>query len=74
VREVAFGCLVLTFSLLRDRRAVGLSLLFGAIIPMGNAIVVLRNSPTPLAYFPLHVGGAVVCLVLAVILLVPFRR
>jgi hypothetical protein len=46
----------LTFALLRDRRAMGLTVLFGAVIPIGDAIVVIRNSPTPLLYLPLHVA------------------
>jgi hypothetical protein len=74
LRDLAFGCLALTFALLRDRRAMGLSLLFGAIIPIGDGIVVLRSSPTPWEFLPLHWGGAVVCLVLAFILLRPPRK
>ena len=69
LRDFAYGCLILTFTLLRYRRAMGLSLLFGAIIPVGDAIVVLRHSPSPPEYLPLHLIGAVVCLVLAAILL-----
>jgi hypothetical protein len=74
LRDLAFGSLALTFALLRDRRAMGLSLLFGALIPVGDAVVVLRNSPAPLLYLPLHLGGAIACLALAAILLYPFRR
>jgi hypothetical protein len=74
LRDLAFGCLALTFALLRDRRAMGLTLLFGALIPVGDAIVVLRNSPTPITYLPLHLGGAIGCLVLAGIFLYPSRR
>jgi hypothetical protein len=74
VRDLAFGCLALTFALLRDRRAMGMTLLFGALIPIGDAIVVLRNSPSPLTYLPLHLGGAIGCLVLAGIFLYPKRR
>ncbi len=74
LRDLAFGCLALTFALLRDRRAMGLALLFGAIIPIGDAIVVLRNSSAPLTYLPLHLGGAIGCVVLAGILLYPMRR
>jgi hypothetical protein len=70
-RDVAFGGLTLAFALLRDRRAVGLCLLFGAIIPIGDGIVVLRDSPTPLEFLPLHWGGAAGCLLLAVLLLRP---
>ena len=73
LRDLAYGCLTLTFTLLRDRRAMGLCLLFGSIIPAGDAIVVLRHSPSPPAYLPLHLSGAVACLVLAAILLRPGR-
>jgi hypothetical protein len=73
LRDLAVGGLGLTFAFLRDRRAMGLTLLFGAIIPIGDAIVVFRNSLTPLSYLPLHIGGAVVCVVLALIILLPLR-
>jgi hypothetical protein len=73
LRDLAYGCLALSFTLLRDRRALGLCFLFGAIIPAGDAIVVLRHSPSPLEYLPLHLGGALVCLVFAAILLRPRR-
>jgi hypothetical protein len=73
LRDLAYGCLALTFTLLRDRRAIGLCLLFGAIIPVGDAIVVLRHSPSPPEYLLLHLSGAVVCLVLGTILLRPGR-
>jgi len=66
--------LTLAFALLRDRRAVGLCLLFGAIIPVGDGIVVMRDSPTPLNFLPLHWGGAFGRLVLAVVLLRPRKR
>ena len=69
LRDIAVGGLTLAFALLRDRRAVGLSLLFGAIIPIGDGLVVLHDSPAPLQFLPLHWGGAGVCLILAVILL-----
>jgi hypothetical protein len=74
LRDLAFGSLALTFALLRDRRAMGLSLLFGAIIPIGDGVVVLRNSPMPWEFLPLHWGGAVVCLILAIVLLRSSRR
>jgi Domain of unknown function (DUF4267) len=73
LRDLAYGCLTLTFTLLRDRRAIGLCLLFGAIIPVGDAIVVLRHSPSPPEYLPFHLSGALMCLVLAAVLLRPGR-
>jgi hypothetical protein len=74
LRDLAFGCLALTFALLRDRRAMGLCLLFGAIIPIGDGIVVILNNPSPWKNLQLHLGGAAVSLVLAVILLRPAGR
>ncbi len=73
LRDLAYGCVTLIFALLRDRRAVGTCLLCGAIIPLGDAIVVLLHSPTPLEYLPLHLGGVAACLVLAYILLRPSK-
>lgn len=74
LRDLAFGCLTLIFALLRDRRAVGLCLLCGTIIPAGDAVVVLRNSPQPWAFLPLHLGGALGCLALAGLLIYPCMR
>jgi hypothetical protein len=71
LRDIAFGALGLSFALLRDRRAMGLCLLFGTIIPLGDAIVVFRNSTTPWVYLSLHLGGVVTCLILAVVFLLP---
>jgi hypothetical protein len=68
-RDVSFGALALAFTLLRNRRAVGLSVLFGAIIPAGDGIVVLTSSPTPWQHLPLHWGGAVACVVFGLFLL-----
>ena len=56
LRDLAYGCATLIFALLRDRRAVGICLLCGAIIPLGDAIVVVRHSLTPLQYQPPALG------------------
>lgn len=74
LRDLAFGAVGLSFALLRDRRAMGLCLLFGAIIPLGDAAVVFRNGATPWMYLPLHLGGAVTCLILAGVFLFPRNR
>jgi hypothetical protein len=73
LRDLAYGCVTLIFTVLRDRRAVGICLLCGAIIPLGDAVVVIRHSPTPLEYLPLHLGGIAICLALAFILLRPTK-
>ena len=71
VRDISVGVLTLAFAVLRDRRAVGLCVLLGAIIPIGDGIIVLRNSATPLHFLPLHWGGAVACVAFAWLLLRP---
>ena len=71
VRDVAVGAITLIFVLLCDRRAVGISILGGAIIPIGDGIVVLRHSSTPLEFLPLHWGGAIACLAFGLFLLRP---
>ena len=71
VRDLCVGILALAFALLRDRRALGITVLLTAIIPIGDGIVVLLKSPTPLQFLPLHWGGAVGCLIFAFILLRP---
>jgi Domain of unknown function (DUF4267) len=69
VRDLSVGILALAFALLRDRRAMGLIVLLGSIIPIGDGIVVLLHSPTPLEFLPLHWGGAVGCLIFAFLLM-----
>lgn len=69
VRDLSVGILALAFALLRDRRAMGLTVFLTGIIPVGDGIIVLLKSPTPLQFLPLHWGGAVGCLIFGFILL-----
>jgi hypothetical protein len=73
VRDISVGALALVFALLRDRRAVGLCALLGAIIPLGDGMIVLRNGPAPAPFLPLHWGSALGCLVFAFLVLRPRR-
>ena len=63
------GSVALVFALLRDRRAAGLGVLLGALIPLGDALIVWTKSPTPLQFLPFHGGGVLGCLVFAFLLL-----
>jgi len=74
VRDLSIGVLALVFTLLRDRRAMGLTVLLGAVIPIGDGIVVLLHSPTPFTFLPLHWGGAIGCLAFAFLLLRNLRN
>ena len=56
IRDLFAGFLTLVCALLRDRRAVGLCVLLGAIIPAGDGLVALSHSPTPMRFVPIHWG------------------
>jgi hypothetical protein len=73
VRDLSVGALALVFALLRDRRAVGLCALLGAIIPLGDGMIVLRDGPAPAPFLPLHWGSALGCLIFAFLVLRPRR-
>lgn len=69
VRDLAVGAAVLSFALLRDRRALGVSLACTSAIAVGDGIIALRNSPDPKRVLPVHWGAAVGCIGLACVLL-----
>ena len=69
VRDLAAGGLTLAFAGRRDRRAVGLTVLLGAAIPIGDGLVTLRHGPAPRRFVLLHWGSAVAAVALAVVLL-----
>ncbi len=69
VRDLCVGALAVAFALLRDRRAMGVTVLLGSIIPLGDGIVVLLHSSSPWRFLPLHWGGAVGCLIFGFLLL-----
>ena len=69
VRDLAAGGLVVAFALIRDRRAVGVTVLVGTVIPFGDGCVALRHAPSPLPFVAMHWGSAVVCLAFAAVLL-----
>jgi hypothetical protein len=71
IRDLFAGSLILVFALLRDRRALGFIILGGAIVPVGDGLVVLLHSPRPLEFLPLHWGPAAALFVLAFFLLRP---
>lgn len=69
VRDLCLGGLLLTFSLLRDRRALGVSAALGSAIAVGDGVIALRHGPDPIRVLPVHWGGAVGAIGLAVLLL-----
>ena len=69
VRDLAVGAAVLSFALLRDRRALGISLACTSAIAVGDGVIALRNGPDPKRVLPVHWGAAVGCIGLACLLL-----
>ena len=69
VRDVAAGALVVAFAALRRRVAVGVTVLVGAVIPIGDGLTVLRYGPRPAAFMAMHWGSAVACIAIAVAVL-----
>ena len=69
IRDLFVGGVVLAFSLLRDRRALGVALALGSGIAVGDGIIALRHGPDPKRVLPIHWGSAAVCVGLACTLL-----
>ncbi len=69
VRDIASGLIAFVLIVAASRQALGLFMLAAAIIPIGDALIVLRyNGPRILAY-AMHGGTAAVMLVIAALLL-----
>ena len=71
IRDLFVGGVVLAFSLMRDRRALGVNLALGSGIAVGDGIIALRHGPNPKRVLPIHWGSAVLCFGLAYSLLRP---
>ncbi len=69
IRDLFVGGVVVAFSLLRDRRALGVTLALGSGIAVGDGVIALRHGPDPKRVLPIHWGSAVVCVGLACTLL-----
>ena len=69
VRDIGAGLVAFVLIVAASRQALGLFMLAAAIIPIGDALIVLRyNGPRILAY-AMHGGTALVMLVIAALLL-----
>jgi hypothetical protein len=69
VRNLFVGGVLLVFTLLRDRRALGVCALFGTVISIGDGLNVLRHSSTPLQFVLVHWVTGAASLVMAYFLL-----
>lgn len=69
IRDIFSGILLCTFVLMNQRKALGLTLLAGAIIPVNDLLIVLGKSYTGLAQAMSHLSAILLCVVFGIILL-----
>ena len=69
IREVFSGLLLCAFVLLKERRALGVTLLAGTIIPVTDMFVVLSKSYNGIQQAMPHIIAIIICFVLGIILL-----
>src|SRR3569833_645461 len=68
VRDVGYGVLGLALLAFASAHAVGWCMLAAALVPLGDALIVLRNGGTKATAFGIHFATAVVVLVSAALL------
>ncbi|HEX4361258.1 MAG TPA: DUF4267 domain-containing protein [Pseudonocardia sp.] len=74
IRDVTSGLVVLALLATRQPRMVGIGLLAEAVIPVGDAAIVLASGGSPATAFGVHGATAAVMVAGAATLLLPDRR
>src|SRR5688572_27050308 len=69
IRDIFSGLLMCIFVLLKEKRALAITLLAGAIIPIADMLIVLTKSYNSIQQAIPHVIAIVICFVLGIILL-----
>ena len=69
IRDVFSGILLCAFVLMNQRKAVGMTLLAGTIIPITDLLIVLSKSYTGFAQAISHIIAIIFCAVFGIILL-----
>jgi hypothetical protein len=74
IRDVTSGLVVLALLATRQPRMVGIGLLAEAVIPVGDAVIVLTSGGSPATAFGVHGATAALMVAGAATLLLPDRR
>ena len=74
IRDVTSGLVVLALLATRQPRLVGIGLLAEAVIPVGDAVIVLTNGGSPATALGVHGATAAMMVAGAATLLLPDRR
>jgi hypothetical protein len=69
IRDLFSGVLICALALMRERRAVGVTLLAGTITPLADMLIVLKKSYNGIQQAVPHISAIIVCAVFGVILL-----
>jgi len=69
IRDIFTGLLLCAFVLLKERRALGLTLLAGTIIPVTDMLIVLSKSYNGVLQAIPHISAIIICAVFGIILL-----
>jgi hypothetical protein len=70
IRDIFSGLLLCAFVLMDQRKAVGVTLLAGTIIPVTDMLIVLSKSYTGVMQAMPHITAIVICFLFGIILLV----
>ncbi len=70
IRDILTGVLLCAFVLMNERRALGMTLLAGTIIPVTDMLIVLSKSYNGVLQAMPHIIAIIICAVFGIILLV----
>jgi len=69
IRDIFSGLVICAFVLLRERRALGVTLLAGTIIPLTDMLIVFSKNYNGVVQAIPHVVATLICVVFGIILL-----
>ena len=70
IRDIFSGLLLCVFVLMNERRALGVTLLAGTMIPLTDMLIVLGKSYNGIQQAIQHIIAVIICFVFGIILLV----
>ena len=69
IRDIFSGLIICVFVLLNERRALGVTLLAGTMIPLADMLIVLSKSYNGVPQALPHIAAIIICAVFGVVLL-----
>ncbi|MDQ6889106.1 MAG: DUF4267 domain-containing protein [Bacteroidota bacterium] len=69
IRDIFSGLLICVFVLMNERRALGVTLLAGIMIPLTDMLIVLNKSYNGVLQAMPHITAIIICSVFGIILL-----